>query len=263
MPELTLIHAIRQALEEEIAADDRVILIGQDIGPLGGVFRATAGLHETFGPERVVDAPLAGASTVGVAVGLALYGMRPVCEVQFADFLHPAFNQIVGEAARMCYRSNGAWQVPLVIRSPFGGGTGGGLYHSQSVEAFYCHVPGLKVVIPSNPYDAKGLLKAAIRDLNPVLYLEPKKGYRELRGQVPGEDYTVPLGSARVSREGRDVSLFTYGMMLKFYTGPLYLGHPHPNLHRLAIKNRFSKIVVGVGQDKGHVIPIGMRQANA
>jgi 2-oxoisovalerate dehydrogenase E1 component beta subunit len=211
--EVTLLQAIRDAMDEAMEADERVFLIGLDIGPLGGIFRATAGLQEKYGPDRVVDAPLGGASIVGVTIGAALYGQRPICEIQFADFIHPAFNQIVNEAARMCYRSNGTWTVPLVLRAPYGGGGGGGLYHSQSVEAFFSHVPGLKVVIPSNPYDAKGLLKSAIADPNPVLFLEPKQGYRSLRGEVPEEDYGVPIGPAQVTQQGRDLSLFAYGMM--------------------------------------------------
>ncbi len=213
MAEMTLVEAIRRAMDEEMARDERVFIVGEDVGKRGGVFRATLGLYEKYGPERVIDSPLAEASIVGVGIGAALYGLRPICEIQFADFIFPAFNQIVSEAARMCYRSNGEWTVPLVIRAPYGGGIGGGLYHSQSVEAFFAHVPGLKVVIPSNPYDAKGLLKAAVRDPDPVLFLEPKKGYRLLRGEVPEEDYIVPIGPAHISRPGRDISLFTYGMM--------------------------------------------------
>ncbi len=217
MPEMTMIEAIRQAMDEELAHDKDVFIVGEDVGRRGGVFRATQGLFEKYGPERVIDLPLAELSLVGVGVGAALYGMRPICEIQFADFIHPAFNQILNEAAKMCYRSNGEWTVPLVIRAPYGGGIGGGLYHSQSMEAYFTHAPGLKVVIPSNPYDAKGLLKSAVRDPNPVLYFEPKKGYRLIRGEVPEEEFTVPLGEARVSREGRDVSVFTYGMM-HYYT---------------------------------------------
>jgi len=213
MPEITLIEAIRQALDEELARDDRVLVIGEDVGKRGGVFRATQGLYEKYGALRVFDSPLAEASIVGVGVGAALYGLRPVCEIQFADFIYPAFNQLISEVSRMCYRTNGEWTVPMVIRAPYGGGVGGGLYHSQSAEAFFAHMPGLKVVIPSNPYDAKGLLKSAVRDPNPVLFFEPKKGYRLIRGEVPPGDYTVPIGPARVSREGRDLSLFAYGMM--------------------------------------------------
>jgi 2-oxoisovalerate dehydrogenase E1 component beta subunit len=211
--EITLVEAIRQAMDEELARDDQVFIVGEDVGVRGGVFRATVGLFDKYGPERVIDSPLAELSIVGVGIGAALYGMRPICEIQFADFIYPAFNQIVSEAAKMCYRSNGEWTVPMVIRAPYGGGIGGGLYHSQSVESFFAHVPGLKVVIPSNPYDAKGLLKSAVRDPNPVIYLEPKKGYRLIRGEVPEGEYTVPIGPARISREGRELSLYAYGMM--------------------------------------------------
>lgn len=217
MPELTLIDAIRQAMDEELARDKRVFITGEDVGPRGGVFRATVGLYDKYGPDRVIDSPLAELSIVAVGIGAALAGMRPICEIQFADFIHPAFNQIVNEAARYYYRSNGDWNVPMVIRAPYGGGIGGGLYHSQSVEAFFAHVPGLKVVIPSNPYDAKGLLKSAVRDPNPVLFFEPKKGYRLIRGEVPDEEYTVPLGTARVTRQGSDLTIYSYGMM-HFYT---------------------------------------------
>ncbi len=217
MPEMTLIDAIRQAMDEELARDKRVFITGEDVGPRGGVFRATVGLYDKYGPDRVIDSPLAELSIVGVGIGAALAGMRPICEIQFADFIHPAFNQIVNEAARYYYRSNGDWNVPMVIRAPYGGGIGGGLYHSQSVEAFFAHVPGLKVVIPSNPYDAKGLLKSAVRDPNPVLFFEPKKGYRLIRGDVPEDDYTVPLGTARVTRQGSDLTVYAYGMM-HFYT---------------------------------------------
>jgi len=213
MPEITLIEAIRQAMDEELERDPLAFIVGEDVGARGGVFRATQGLHEKYGDERVIDSPLAELSIVGVGIGAALYGMHPICEIQFADFIHPAFNQIVSEAAKMCYRSNGEWTVPLTIRAPYGGGISGGLYHSQSLEAFFTHVPGLKVVIPSNPYDAKGLLKSAVRDPNPVLFFEPKKGYRLIKGEVPEGDYTVPIGPAKVSRSGSDLSLFAYGMM--------------------------------------------------
>ncbi len=215
MAEITLIEGVRQGMDEELARDDRVFLVGEDVGPRGGVFRATQGLFEKYGPERVIDSPLAELSIVGVGIGAALYGMRPICEIQFADFIHPAFNQIVNEAAKLCYRSNGEWTAPMVIRAPYGGGIGGGLYHSQSVEAFFAHVPGLKVVIPSNPHDAKGLLKSAVRDPNPVLFFEPKKGYRLIRGEVPEDepDLTVPIGPANISRSGSDISVFAYGMM--------------------------------------------------
>lgn len=214
MTEMTLIEALRQAMDEELARDDRVFLVGEDVGARGGVFRATQGLYEKFGAGRVIDSPLAELSIVGIGIGAALYGLRPICEIQFADFIHPAFNQIVNEAAKMCYRSNGEWTVPLVIRAPYGGGIGGGLYHSQSLEAFFAHVPGLKVVIPSNPHDAKGLLKAAVRDPNPVLFFEPKKGYRLIKGEVAGEgEILEPLGVARVTRSGTDLTAIAYGMM--------------------------------------------------
>ncbi|HOA24673.1 MAG TPA: alpha-ketoacid dehydrogenase subunit beta [Aggregatilineales bacterium] len=217
MAEMTLIGAIREAMDEELARDERVFITGEDVGPRGGVFRATIGLYDKYGPNRVIDSPLAELSIVGIGIGAALAGMRPICEIQFADFIHPAFNQIVNEAARMYYRSNGDWTVPMVIRAPYGGGIGGGLYHSQSVEAFFAHTPGLKVVVPSNPADAKGLLKAAVRDPNPVLMFEPKKGYRLIKGDVPEGDYTTPIGPANVTREGTDLTAYAYGMM-HYYT---------------------------------------------
>jgi 2-oxoisovalerate dehydrogenase E1 component beta subunit len=216
MAEMTLIQAITTAMDEELARDERVFITGEDVGVRGGVFRATLGLHEKYGGDRVVDSPLAELSIVAIGIGAAVSGLRPICEIQFADYIFPAFNQIVGEAARFYYRSNGVWNVPLVIRAPYGGGVGGGLYHSQSVEAFFTHVPGLKVVIPSTPYDAKGLLKAAVRDPNPVLFFETKKGYRAIKGDVPADDYIVPIGPARIAREGRDVSVFAYGMMAHY-----------------------------------------------
>jgi 2-oxoisovalerate dehydrogenase E1 component beta subunit len=212
--EITLIEGLRQAMDEELERDDKVFIVGEDVGPRGGVFRATQGLYEKYGENRVVDSPLAELSIVGIGIGAALYGLHPICEIQFADFIYPAFNQIVSEAAKMCYRSNGEWTVPMVIRAPYGGGIGGGLYHSQSVEAFFAHVPGLKVVIPSTPYDAKGLLKSAVRDPNPVVFFEPKKGYRLIKGEVPaGEEILVPLGKAQVTRTGRDLTAVAYGMM--------------------------------------------------
>ena len=207
-----LLDAVRDALREEMDRDPSVILLGQDIGVNGGVFRATEGIWETFGEERVLDTPLAESGIVGVAVGAALNGLRPVAEIQFVDFIYPAFNQIVSEAARHNYRTNGDYPVPMVIRAPFGGGVHGGLYHSQSVEAFFLHVPGLKVVIPSDPYDAKGLLIAAIRDNNPVLYFEHKRAYNLVQGEVPEGDFTVPIGEAIVRRAGEGVSLISYGL---------------------------------------------------
>ncbi len=213
MAEMTLIDAIRQAMDEELGRDKRVFIVGEDVGPRGGVFRATMGLHAKYGGDRIVDSPLAELSIIAIGVGAALDGLHPICEIQFADFIHPAFNQIVNEAAKLYYRSGGTWNVPMTIRAPYGGGISGGLYHSQSLEALFAHVPGLKIVIPSNPYDAKGLLKSAVREPNPVLFFEPKKGYRLIKGDVPEGDYTVPIGPAKVTRKGTDLSVFAYGMM--------------------------------------------------
>ncbi len=213
MAEKTLIEGIREALDEEMARDPRVFILGTDVGARGGVFLATQGLFARYGSNRVIDAPLAESSIVGVGIGAALNGLRPICEIQFADFIHPAYNQIANEAARMYYRTGGQHALPIVIRAPYGGGVGGGLYHSQSIEATFAHIPGLKVIVPSTPADAKGLLKSAVRDGNPILFLEPKKGYRMIKGEIPEGDYTVPLGVARVSRPGRDLSVFAYGMM--------------------------------------------------
>jgi 2-oxoisovalerate dehydrogenase E1 component beta subunit len=214
MPELSLIEAIRDALDTEMGCDERVIVLGEDVGLHGGVFRATDGLQSRYGESRVIDTPLAELMIAGVAIGAAANGLRPVAEMQFADFSHPAFDQIVSDAARWRYRTNGAQGLPLVIRMPYGAGIHGALYHSQSVEAFYAHVPGLRVVTPSTPYDAKGLLIAAIRDPDPVIFLEHKKAYRLIRGEVPEGDYVVPLDRARVARSGEDMSVFAYGLML-------------------------------------------------
>ena len=212
MNEMRFIEAIREGLHEEMETDSSVFLIGQDIGLNGGVFRVTEGLQSKFGTERVIDSPLAESGLVGVAIGAALNGMRPVIEIQFADFIFPAFNQLVSEAARMYYRTNGDFSVPLVVRAPYGGGVRGGLYHSQSVEAFFAHVPGLKVVVPSSPHDAKGLLKAAIRDDNPVLFFEHKLSYNTVLGEVPQGDYLVPIGKAQIRRYGTQLSLISYGL---------------------------------------------------
>jgi 2-oxoisovalerate dehydrogenase E1 component beta subunit len=215
--QLTYLQAVQSALRDEMERDDTVIVMGEDVGAKGGVFKATEGLQKLFGESRVIDTPLAESSIVGVAIGAALNGLRPVVEIQFADFIHPAFNQIVSEAAKMRYRSNGDWAVPMVVRAPFGGGVHGALYHSQSVEAFFAHVPGLKVVIPATPYDAKGLLISAIRDPDPVLFFEHKKAYRMIKGDVPqGENYSVPIGRARIAREGKHMSVFAYGLMLHY-----------------------------------------------
>src|SRR5690349_24899420 len=196
--------------------DDSVIVLGEDVGKKGGVFLATDGLWAEFGDDRVIDTPLTESMIIGCSIGAALNGLRPIAEIQFADFIHPAFNQIVSEAARMRYRTNGGVGVPMVIRAPYGGGVHGALYHSQSVEAFFTHVPGLKVVIPSTPYDAKGLLRSAIRDDDPVLFFEHKKMYRSVRGEVPAGDYTVPLGRAQVRREGRQLTVVAYGLMAHY-----------------------------------------------
>jgi 2-oxoisovalerate dehydrogenase E1 component beta subunit len=195
-------------------ADDRVVVLGEDVGARGGVFRATAGFLEEFGERRVIDTPLAESGIVGTAIGMALHGLLPVAEIQFADFIHPAFDQIVSEAARIRYRSNGDFGVPMVVRAPYGGGVHGALYHSQCIEAFYGHVPGLKVVVPATPHDVKGMLRAAIRDPDPVLFLEHKKTYRLIKGDVPDDPYEVPIGKADVKREGTDVTVIAYGLML-------------------------------------------------
>src|ERR687884_1904367 len=212
----TLIEGVREAMAGEMERDERVWVLGEDVGKKGGVFLATEGLYSRFGEARVLDTPLAESAIVGVAIGSALNGMIPVAEIQFADFIHPAFDQIVSEAARIRYRSNGDWSCPITIRAPFGGGVHGALYHSQSVEAFFAHVPGLKVVVPSTPYDAKGLLISAIRDPDPVLFFEHKKAYRSVRGDVPDTDYTVPLGKANVTREGTNLTVIAYGLMAHY-----------------------------------------------
>jgi len=209
-----VLEAVREGMYDEMKRDERVIVMGEDVGKHGGVFRATDGLWKEFGDNRVIDTPLAELGIVGIAIGAAMNGMRPIAEIQFADFMAPAFDQIVNEAARLRYRSAGDWTCPMVIRAPYGGGIHGALYHSQCVEAFYAHVPGLKVLCPSTPYDAKGLLKSAIRDEDPVMFFEHKKTYRLIKGEVPDGDYTVPIGKADVKREGTDLSVFTYGMMV-------------------------------------------------
>ncbi len=212
MTVLTLVESVRKALFEEMESDPSVIVLGEDVGVHGGVFRATDGLIKQFGENRVIDTPLAELGIAGVAIGAAMTGLRPVAEIQFADYIHPAYDQIVNEAAKIRYRSNGTFACPVVFRAPFGAGVHGGLYHSQSVEALFFHVPGLKIVVPSTPYDCKGLLKSSIRDDDPVLFFEHKKSYRRLRGEVPDTDYVVPLGKADVKRPGRDLSIITYGI---------------------------------------------------
>ena len=201
-------------MQEELARDESVFVIGEDVGIRGGVFLATDGFIEQFGESRVIDTPLAESSIAGIALGAAMHGMRPIAEIQFADFIWPVFNQIVGEAARVRYGSKGKLQVPLVLRTPYGGGIRGALYHSQSVEAYFYHTPGLKVVAPATPYDAKGLLKSAVRDNDPVIFLEHKRTYRLVRGEVPDEEYTLPIGKADVKRQGDDMTVVTYGLMV-------------------------------------------------
>ena len=214
MTTLTNIEAVTRTLAEEMRRDPNIFITGEDVGVRGGVFRATKGLIEEFGDRRVVDSPLSELSIVATGIGAALYGLHPVVEIQFADFIAPAFNQIVNEAAKFRYRSNGAWPCPLVIRAPYGGGIGGGLYHSQSIEATYSHVPGLYVVAPATPYDVVGMLRYAVRLNDPVLFLEHKKAYRLIKGDVPDEFYVVPFGKAEIKRAGSDLTVIAYGLML-------------------------------------------------
>jgi 2-oxoisovalerate dehydrogenase E1 component beta subunit len=212
--EKNVVTAIRDALHDEMADDDRIVLLGEDVGARGGVFRISEGWLDEFGERRVIDTPLAESAIVGVAIGMALHGLLPVAEIQFADFIHPAFDQLVSEAARLRYRSNGDFGCPLVIRTPYGGGIHGALYHSQSIETFYAHVPGLKVVAPSTPADAAGLLRSALRDPDPVMFLEHKKTYRAIKGDVPDTRFTTPIGLADVKREGTDLTCVSYGFAL-------------------------------------------------
>ncbi len=214
MAEQSVIEAVRDAMREEMRRDERVFVMGEDIGARGGVFLATEGFVEEFGEARVIDTPLAESSIAGIALGAAMHGMRPIAEIEFADFIWPTINQMVGEAARVRYGTNGKMSVPMVLRAPQGGGIRGALYHSQSVEAFFAHTPGLKVVTPATPYDAKGLLKSAVRSDDPVIFLEHKRTYRLVRGEVPEEDYTVPIGQADVKLDGEDMSVITYGLMV-------------------------------------------------
>ncbi|MBW3594821.1 MAG: alpha-ketoacid dehydrogenase subunit beta [Actinobacteria bacterium] len=213
MAEKTLVQAVHDTLWDEMKRDDRVVVLGEDVGARGGVFRVTMGFLDEFGDERVLDTPLDENLIAGVSIGMALDGLRPVAEMQFADFSFPGFNQIIQEAARIRYRSNGDFTVPLVIRAPYGGGVHGALYHSQSVEAFYAHVPGLKVVVPSTPHDAKGMLIEALDDPDPVIFLEHKKCYRMIKGDVPDERYNIPFGKAEVRREGSDITVVSYGLL--------------------------------------------------
>ncbi len=219
MAELNIIQAITDCLRVEMRRDDRVVVLGEDVGRFGGVFRATVGLHEEFGPDRCIDTPLAENGIVGCAIGMALYGLRPVAEIQFADYVYPAFDQIVNELAKMRYRSGGEYSSPVVVRMPAGGGIKGGHYHSQSPEAVFLHTPGLKVVYPSNPADTKGLLASAIRGEDPVIFMEPKRYYRAARGEVPEGEYLVPIGKAAVLREAagrsaRSLTMLAWGGMV-------------------------------------------------
>ena len=214
MTELTLVQAVNRGLQEAMRQDPDVLILGEDVGVNGGVFRATEGLFQQFGADRVIDTPLSETGIVGTAIGMALYGLKPVAEIQFLDFIYPAFDQIVSELAKFRYRSGGQYPCPVTIRAPYGGGIKGGLYHSQSTEAYFCHTAGLKVAIPSTPADAKGLLLTAIHDPDPVIFLEPKRIYRSVTGEVPDGDHRVPFGRARLVREGDDVSVFAYGAMV-------------------------------------------------
>jgi 2-oxoisovalerate dehydrogenase E1 component beta subunit len=214
MATLTLLQAVNDGLRTAMQKDESVIVFGEDVGPKGGVFLATEGLTRDFGKNRCFDTPLSEDGIIGTAVGMAINGLRPVAEIQFQDFIFPAFDQIVSEAAKFRYRSGGQYTVPMVIRTPYGGGIRGGLYHSQSGEAYFCHTPGLKVVIPSTPHDAKGLLIASIQDPDPVLFLEPKALYRSVKGEVPEGEYTVDLSTLRTVRPGTGVTVFCYGAMV-------------------------------------------------
>jgi 2-oxoisovalerate dehydrogenase E1 component beta subunit len=219
MPEMNIIQAVNECLRLEMRRDPRVVVLGEDVGRFGGVFRATTGLQEEFGPDRCFDTPLAEAGIVGSAIGMALYGLKPVAEIQFADFIYPAFDQIVNELAKLRYRSGGEYPAPVVIRTPVGGGIKGGHYHSQSPEALFIHTPGLKVVCPSNPVDTKGLLASAIRGEDPVIFMEPKRVYRASRADVPEGEYTIPIGEAKIlrraaGRSARSLTLIAWGAMV-------------------------------------------------
>ncbi len=215
MPQLNLVQAVNDALKTEMRLDERVVVMGEDVGVDGGVFRATEGILQEFGPHRAMDTPLAESGIVGTAIGMAVYGLRPVVEIQFDGFMPPAFDQIVSHAARIRWRSRGRFHVPLVIRAPYGGGIRALEHHSESPEAYYAHTPGLKVVTPSSPYEAKGLLIASIRDPDPVIFLEPKRLYRAFREDVPEGDYMIPLGKARVASQGKDITVISWGSMTR------------------------------------------------
>ncbi|EGQ1616937.1 alpha-ketoacid dehydrogenase subunit beta [Staphylococcus pseudintermedius] len=216
MAKISYLEAIRQALDVALEKDAQTMILGEDVGKKGGVFGVTAGLQEKYGVYRVLDTPLAESNIVGSAIGAAMMGKRPIAEIQFAEYILPATNQIMSEAAKMRYRSNNDWQAPLTIRAPFGGGIHGALYHSQSIESVFTSTPGLTVVIPSTPYDAKGLLLASIASNDPVLFFEHKKAYRLLKEEVPEVYYTVPLGKADVKRQGSDITVFSYGLAVNY-----------------------------------------------
>ena len=210
----TIIQSVNQTLRDEMRRNGNMVILGEDVGRDGGVFRATEGLLDEFGGERVVDTPLSEDAIVGMAIGMALYGLQPVVEIQFMDFIYPAFNEIVSELAKLRYRSGGQYQPRVVIRTPYGGGVKGGHYHSQSTEAYFIHTPGLVVLAPSTPYDTKGLLISAMRSPDPVIFLEPKRIYRTVKEEVPPEEYTIPIGKAKVVQEGNDVTLVSWGAMV-------------------------------------------------
>ncbi len=211
MANLTLVQAINLALIQEMEKDDRILILGEDVGPNGGVFRVTEGLHKRFGGHRVVDTPLAESGIIGTSIGLAMAGLRPIPEIQFEGFLGPAYDQLTSHAARMRTRTRGAYTVPMVVRVPVGGGIHAPELHSDSPEAIYAHTPGIKVVMPASPYDAKGLLISAIRDPDPVIFFEPKRIYRAFREEVPEDEYTIPIGKARVVCEGEEITMVTWG----------------------------------------------------
>lgn len=216
MAMMEYIDAIRLAMKEEMEQDETVFVLGEDVGVKGGVFTTTKGLMDQFGEQRVMDTPLAESAIAGVAIGAAMYGMKPIAEMQYSDFMLPATNQIISEAAKIRYRSNNDWNCPVVIRAPIGGGIFGGLYHSQCPESIFFGTPGLKIVAPFTPYDAKGLLKASIRDPDPVLFFENKKSYKLIKGEVPEDDYIVPIGKANLLREGDDITVIGYSQPLHF-----------------------------------------------
>ena len=207
----TLVQAVNNALKLEMRKNSDIVLLGEDIGINGGVFRATEGLYDEFGPHRVIDTPLAESGIIGLAIGMSLYGLHPVAEIQFFDFIFSGFDQITSELAKMRYRSGGTYSAPMVIRAPIGAGVKGGPYHSQSGESYFVHTAGLKVIMPSNPYDTKGLLIAAMRDNDPVMFFEPKRIYRAFKDDIPDDDYTVPIGKANIVKEGNNVTLISYG----------------------------------------------------